>query len=194
MTKFWHSMMRKVRRTLGAIKKKSLYCECEKDRANRYAFYSKQPQVLQIDLRPHRHCPPLDWHQRPSLLLAVLVLQKTALLDTEGLGAGLCGVVACIPKSTDWECEYPDMGDCLRDYRAACWSRSCGGAGLGTGTAGREAEGEDGCRSRRWSGRRKERALAAGRYCNVYGLEWQLEDISKHQSRNTHHEYVSHKY
>ena len=86
-------------------------------------------------------------------------------------------MVACIPESTDWECEHTDVGDCLRDYSAACWSRSGGRAGLGKGTTAGKAKGEDGCRSSRREGGRKERALAVGGYCTVFGFDWQLEDI-----------------
>lgn len=84
-------------------------------------------------------------------------------------------MVARIPKSTDWECEYTDMGDCLRDYSAACWSSSRGRAGLGKGTTAGKAEDGDGCK--RWEGRREERALVLGMDCIVYDFRRHLEDI-----------------
>ena len=69
------------------------------------------------------------------------------------------------------------MVDCLRDYSAACWSRSGGSAGLGKGTRAGRAEDEDRCRSQRWEGGREERALGVGGYHAVNGFDWQLEDI-----------------
>lgn len=140
-------------------------------------FRSKQPQVLQIDLRPHSHCSALDRHQWPSFLPTVLVLETTSLLDPKGLGAGLCGMAAGIPKSTDWECEYTDMGHCLCDDSAACWSCGGGRATSGKGTRAGKANDEDGCGCRKWEGGGEERTLASGRCCIVYGFLWQLDDI-----------------
>ena len=131
---------------------------------------SKQSPVLQIDLRPHSHCSALDRHQWPSFLPTVLVLETTALLDPKGLGAGLCGVVAGIPKSTDWECEYTDMGHCLRDGSAACGSSGGCGTTFIKGTRAGKAADKDGCGSRKWEGRREEGTLASGRCCIVYGF------------------------
>ena len=160
MIKYGNSTRRRVSdlETMREI----LQCQFKRNWADRYTFFSKQPEFLQINLRSHRHCSPLVRHQWPSLFPAILVCQTTALLDTKGVGAGLRGVVACISKSAEGQCQYTDMGGCLWHDSAACWGGSGGRVGLGEGTTAGKAKDEDGCRSYGWERGWEERALAVG--------------------------------
>lgn len=58
------------------------------------------------------------------------------------MGAEICGVDTCVSESADGECEFSDVGDCLRDCCATCWCGGCGGVGAFGGVPARAREGE----------------------------------------------------
>ncbi len=109
MTRCWSSMMKKVRATFTtatseAITSKRGDLKGHLSTRADAAFYSKQPQILQINLRPHHNLPPLGRYQRSPFLSAILVCKATHVLDTARLGAELRRVDPCVSESANREC------------------------------------------------------------------------------------------
>lgn len=86
-------------------------------------------------------------------------------------------MVVCIPQGTERQCEYTDLGDCLRDNSAACWGGSGGGAALDEATTAGHTEDEDGGGNYGWKRGGEEGAVAFRRYWITYRSDWYPEDI-----------------
>lgn len=113
-------------------------------------------QILPQYLLPNRHRPSLHRHQRPALPATVLVRETAHALVAEGLGAGVCGVGACVSEGAVGERECAGLGHCVRDGGAACGGGGGGGVGVcaeeergrGQEEGGDEDRGESGWRGK----------------------------------------------
>ncbi|KAG8527991.1 uncharacterized protein KY384_006907 [Bacidia gigantensis] len=98
------------------------------------------PKDIQVQIRGYSNGHTIYKYKRPPALSAILVLKTTNVLDTTGMGPGVCRMAIGLPKSSYGECEHTDMGDSMCECDIDGWKCGCGLSGAGAGEEERNEE------------------------------------------------------